>query len=909
MKRLFALILTLALIIGCCPLIPLQADASGEMPRELTAADYAQVDLVFDAIDAAEAAPAKKNATDSQKTEDAMQIVMASDSYVEGSLVQSGNSFTWWTDNGIRCMYNPRMREIQEKQTPETSIDAVVNEPVATKGGSPQSNQVYLIGPYYGSDKNFTDQYKNEAQRVAEAIGDTDGYTLYSGKEATVDKVAEAISNGAVVFFDSHGATDYENPKNEEDQITGATCSYLCLTTSEGLTNADYNDGAAYDGSTVYINGETIVNHMTKNSPNGILWMAICLGMGTDGLHKPLRNKGVGVVYGYSESVTFQGDYLFEETFWGEMITGKTVAQAVATMKEKWGNWDWSSKIAQYYNYAEGYTSLSQARRDFIAFPVVVSDEDPWPGQRKSNSEYGSDDLQTVCSTYTLLQTCQHTNAYAVDAQPATCYEDGYTAGIYCPDCKWYTEGHEPIAACHQYENGFCTVCGEAQTPDVEIAEGGILIDPVYYPESSHNYLPGRIETQTFTCPDVDKLVITFSLQTKVEEGNDYISVYDGKGTQLEKFTGTEAAGKTVTIRGDRFSIKLESDFSVEYYGYSLSSIVAYIDACDHTFGDWVVETAATNTTTGSKYRVCTACGEREDKVIPQSLKVTSAALTLDSKIEVNFKCKVATISNNGYTDIYMVFDMNGRKVTVTEYKRVGDSYVFDFSQLGPHMMGDTIIATLYGTVDGELYESAPQPYSVKQYCTSKLKTATGAFKNLLIELLNYGASVQVYRTYKLDAMVNEGITGGLGEIAPYVTDQNLPNILENDLLFWKSGTVVLEDAVTTRVKFQAADLTGIEIKVSINGRSYTFTKDSPELKVDTASGANRYMLDINTIGAHEMRDAITFEAYKDGELVSETLTYSTESYAVKNANTTTNLGKVVNAMMKYGDATKAYRN
>jgi hypothetical protein len=139
------------------------------------------------------------------------------------------------------------------------------------------------------------------------------------------------------------------------------------------------------------------------------------------------------------------------------------------------------------------------------------------------------------------------------------------------------------------------------------------------------------------------------------------------------------------------------------------------------------------------------------------------------------------------------------------------------------------------------------------------------------------------------------------------VTDQALTGTVANELLAWKSGTMVLEDAVTTRIKFEAADLTGIQIKVSINGRTRTFTQDSPELKRDTASGANRYMLDVNSIGVQEMRDVVTFKAYKDGELISKTLTYSAESYAVKNANTTTPLGKLVNAMMKYGDAAKAY--
>ena len=348
-------------------------------------------------------------------TDAAIEIVKASENYVEGSLERNGDSFTWWTDEGIRCIYNPRMREKYDNMVaPEDPIaDGVYNEPVATKGGWPSGNQVYLIGPYYGIDSSFTNQYKTEAANLAEAIGDTDGYTLYSGSAATVDKVAEAISNGAIVIFDSHGTTDYESG---EDYVTGANYSYLCLTSKSGLTTDDYNAGASYftDSEGVMcacVNGAAIANHMTKNSPAGILWMAICLGMATNTMCEPMRNKGVEVVYGYSQSVSFAGDYLFEEVFWDNMCAGKDVATSIAAMKSNWGNWDWSTNIASYYGYTDGYSTISAARADYAAFPIVVSDEDAHPGQKTGSSNYGADSLQTVKSTYTLFR------QYAVTAQ------------------------------------------------------------------------------------------------------------------------------------------------------------------------------------------------------------------------------------------------------------------------------------------------------------------------------------------------------------------------------------------------------------------------------------------------------------------------------------------------------------
>lgn len=452
-KRTLSLLLVLVMTASMLPVVYAQEQPAKSIQDSevLTDEDYASADAVFAQIDKMEDAHATKNASETELADAAAAIVMASDSYVEGSLERNGNAFTWFTEDGIRCMYNPYMREkyenMQAPEDPEPS--GIFNEPKATKGGWPSSKEVYLIAPYYGLDDSFTDQYKNEAKSIASAIGDTDGYTLYSGSACTIAKVAEAISNGAVVIFDSHGTTDYDgkyvcdDPDGYEvyDYVSQAKYSYLCLTTKSGVTTEDYNDGAAYytDSSgdpLMCVNGAAIANHMTKNSPSGILWMAICLGMATNTLCEPMREMGVEVVYGYSQSVTFAGDYCFEETFWDNMIAGKTVAQSVSAMKSKWGEWDWSEQIASSYGYSGSGYSLSEARKYRSAFPIVVSDEDTHPGQRTSNdSSYGACSTQTVKSTYTLFSQYKVTatsnntaygtvsvNGATITASPATGY-------------------------------------------------------------------------------------------------------------------------------------------------------------------------------------------------------------------------------------------------------------------------------------------------------------------------------------------------------------------------------------------------------------------------------------------------------------------------------------------------------
>ena len=180
------------------------------------------------------------------------ELVMASDDYKEGTCTYDGSNsmFFWENAEGEPQGYAPYLRAKIENGSngvdPET-VGETVTQSYAKKGGSPSGKNVYVIGPWYGSDSSFTDQYKAEGQSIAKATGGT--YTLYSGSNATIANVAKAMEDGAVVIFDSHGVTDYDKqlsytyPDDASsyvyDSVTGANTSYLTLTTGTGLTSAD----------------------------------------------------------------------------------------------------------------------------------------------------------------------------------------------------------------------------------------------------------------------------------------------------------------------------------------------------------------------------------------------------------------------------------------------------------------------------------------------------------------------------------------------------------------------------------------------------------------------------------------------------------------------------------------------
>ena len=410
MKRILAILLVLAML-PIPATFALDAEPSAEpIAQEAYDAVTADIWQTIEAIEETEvvAKRGKTAGADSYAAivDDVIAAVEASDTFVEGSINRNGDFFTWETTEGVVCGYSPRLRaRIRANAVEGADAEDYAGVEVtsyATKGGSPSSVDVALIQPYYGIDSSFTTQYVNEAKSIAQATGGT--YTLYKTTSATIDNIASAMESSGVVIFDSHGDTDYYTDTG--DYTSQANTSYLCLQSGTGLTTADQTKvtgtyGSYYhayyagsDGNMYYycVDGTAIANHMDQTAPNSLLWMAICLGMATDGMQKPLRAKGVEVVYGYSQSVTFDGDYQWEAAFWDKMIAGENVATAVSYMKNLYGIKD---------PYETSYP----------AYPIVASSEDTYPGQGNV------DKAQTVKSTWTLLGSSS--GGYTPALQPA----------------------------------------------------------------------------------------------------------------------------------------------------------------------------------------------------------------------------------------------------------------------------------------------------------------------------------------------------------------------------------------------------------------------------------------------------------------------------------------------------------
>ena len=501
MKRFFALVLVFAMVLSLVPWV----FATGEEEIIVyTEEDYVTADLLWEKVNAKEDEMQSKKATVKQTTEAIVAEITSSPYYAEDTLIRNGEYIFWETVDGIPCGYSPRLSRIGNEATPLEGYDLASEPTVLTysatkRGGYPNARDVYLIQPYYGLDASFTTQYEEEAERIAQATGGT--ATIYRTTAATIDVVAEAMESGAVVIFDSHGDTDYTKG---EDSVSQANSSYLCLQVGTGLNSKDYEPetgafgtyyhafyGGSYKELKYYcVDGTAIANHMDKKGQNSILWMAICLSMATDGLQAPLRSNGVEVVYGYSQSVTFTYDYMWEEAFWDKMIMGETVSRAIAYMKDNVGDWD--------YCHSAAYDTITEAREKYCAFPIVVSSEDAYPGQGNVDA------LQAVTSTYTLIAPCSHPTYKTVPYTAPTCTQEGNILYYTCTECsalfsdsarqnQIFTEDTVIPATGHSYDAGTvhvpATCKSDGSTLYTCITCGYIYTATV--PALGHNYVSG----------------------------------------------------------------------------------------------------------------------------------------------------------------------------------------------------------------------------------------------------------------------------------------------------------------------------------------------------------------------------------------------------------------------------------
>lgn len=263
---------------------------------------------------------------------------------------------------------------------------------------------------------------------------------------------------------------------------------------------------------------------------------------------------------------------------------------------------------------------------------------------------------------------CQHVNTTTVAAQRPTCTKAGFTAGVYCNDCKSYISGHDNLKANgHKYisqvtpptenKQGYttytCSVCSDSYISD--------------YTDVLH-----KSHVVTFVVPtSVDKIqsVQCGSEGIKLPAAGDFTDTYQYTfvGWSAEKVSNTPTKPKVV-LAGSQFTtgtdtvlyalysftseggtITYTTEFFCDHQGKYVAAVSAdcknegtiahYLcDNCgkffadahfseeltsivdpkqDHIYGDWKVTVKPTSDAAGRKERVCSICGDIQEDTLP----------------------------------------------------------------------------------------------------------------------------------------------------------------------------------------------------------------------------------------------------------------------------------------------------
>ena len=353
-RKFLALALVLIMAFAMIPVASLAENVDGLVNE---AAAMRKLDNAWAALDAAEADALAQGMSRTEVINAVYTAALNLNTVDKDSFSDFTKDGFYFTVDGMYCAYNYKLRNELDTDCAPVEEGVVLTKGSGKKSAAlkdAESPNVFLVAPYYGHDSSFTDQYKREAQSIAEATGGD--YLLIQSTAATGPAIAENYVDKGVVIYDSHGTQS-------------GTSSYLCLTTNSGITQEDYSNGwAVNSGSAAYIDGRYIEHHAPDTLSNCLVWMAICEGMkrsgqGTTGY--ALLRAGAGVVYGYSQSVTFVGDYMYETTFWNAMK-----------------NADDPATVAEAFNLMAETHGLPDPRGD--AWPIVMSDVDEFPANPDS---------------------------------------------------------------------------------------------------------------------------------------------------------------------------------------------------------------------------------------------------------------------------------------------------------------------------------------------------------------------------------------------------------------------------------------------------------------------------------------------------------------------------------------------
>ena len=293
--------------------------------------------------------------------------------------------------------------------------------------------------------------------------------------------------------------------------------------------------------------------------------------------------------------------------------------------------------------------------------------------------------------------------------------------------------------------------------------------------------------------------------------------------------------------------------------------------------------------------------------VVEPVSEITGTNMALGENLTVNYYAKLLATE----TAAKMVFTMNNQTVEVAGVQNADGLYVYAFSGVAPHRMGDNIKAELKL---GDKVLDTVEEFSAKDYCINILDSDAAALNItedqyayltvLVADLLEYGAMAQVYNQYNTDALVNAD-----SRVAANKSSWTDINAIKGKFSIGTSAvdgwgitaaTVYFYDVNSLYIKVKADDPTAI-----VYVENYDEMIELSACEYDETTGV--YLVKITDLAPADYGTKFTIGLYTADFDEVQTLTYSVAAYVRNVQDQTTDMANLAKAVYTYALSAVAY--
>lgn len=409
--------------------------------------------------------------------------------------------------------------------------------------------------------------------------------------------------------------------------------------------------------------------------------------------------------------------------------------------------------------------------------------------------------------------------------------------------------------------DGTCAITSAAYTS----SESGVGKVPMQY----------NLQSSVFACyPKATQKALSLYVGQAAGGATAYTSSWEGGVTVCQHAdTSTVTVDATCTANG---SVTVSCNTCGEVI--SVTTIPAGHNEAEETI-------PATLSQGGYTRYYCTVCGDEyiEDYTDPLT-NVEGWNLTLGSDLAVNFKINVdASIRNTAKINIKVANETT--TYNVSQLAGTNNTYTVTVKVAAVQMTDNISVQMVNG--DDKTEE---KNYSVKAYADAILSGSNPeTTKNLVEQMLRYGAAAQKYFGYHTERLADADLTAAAATTPATTNVSSFRGSVDG--ISYAGATLVFRDKIALRYYF---DVTG-------DITDYTFTKDGKTL--NPVKKGTQYYVEIADLNPQDLDQVVTVQV--NGTL---TATYSPANYMVNmNAKGSESLQALVQALYGYYLAAEAY--